>query len=77
MDPTDDALSLPARRANLTAEEVRARSTERERWAHDQWERLQREAKENGNRMGETALLEASEACGILVERNKRLGLIP
>jgi hypothetical protein len=60
----------------MTKEEIHRLSTPRERWAEGQWRRLQREAEETGT-MGETALLEASEAIGVLVERNKRLGLIP
>jgi hypothetical protein len=59
----------------LTDEEIDKLSTPEERMMEAQYKRLQREAMENGY-MGETALLEASEAIGILVERNKRLGLI-
>ena len=60
----------------LTEAEVYKKSTERERWAERQYQRLQREANLAGGFMNETALLEASQAIGILVERNKRLGLI-
>jgi hypothetical protein len=60
----------------MTEQEVYEKSTEEERFALRQYQRLQREAKENGGMMGETALLEASQAIGVLVARNKRLGLV-
>ena len=60
----------------MTDEEVAKLSTPGEHLAHAQYKRLQRNAMESGV-MGETALLEASEAISILVARNKRLGLIP
>lgn len=59
----------------LTEEEVDKASTPEERAAKATFQRLQREAIETGL-MGETALLEASQAIHILVARNKRLGLI-
>lgn len=58
----------------MTEEEIDRLSTEEERWASNQWSRLQRNARLNGY-MDETALLEASQASGILAIRNKRLGL--
>ena len=60
----------------MTDEEIDKLSTMEERRAHAQYKRLQRNALDTGL-MGETALLEASEAIGILAARNKRLGLIP
>ena len=60
----------------MTDEQIDKLSTSEERFAKKQYERLQREAQENGGYMGETALLEASQAIGILVSRNKRLGLV-
>jgi len=59
----------------LTDDEIDKLSTPHERWAKQEYERLQFNAQESGV-MGETALLEASQAIGILVKRNKRLGLI-
>lgn len=59
----------------MTTKEIHRLSTPEERRAEDQYRRLQQEAKDSGV-MGETALLEASEAVGILVERNRRLGLV-
>ena len=58
----------------MTPEEIEFRSTKEERWAEQQYKRLQREARETGT-MGETALLEASQCISILVQRNQRLGL--
>jgi len=60
----------------LTDEEIDKLSTPEERMMEAQYKRLQREALENGY-MNETALLEASQAIGVLAARNKRLGLIP
>ena len=62
--------------AKLTDEEVDKLSTPEERAACNRYKRVQRDAMENGY-MGETDTLIASEAIGILVARNKRLGLIP
>jgi len=59
----------------LSDEEIHAQSTEDEIHAERQWRRLQKESQEKGY-MTETDLLEASQAAGILVARNKRLGLI-
>lgn len=59
----------------MTDEEIDKLSTPEERWACAEWKRLQYNAKMSGY-MSETSLLEASQACGILVDRNKRLGLI-
>lgn len=59
----------------MTDEEIDKVSTPEERFAEKQYKRLQREAQETGT-MGETALLEASQAIGILAARNKRLGLV-
>jgi len=59
----------------MTDEEIDKASTPKERFAKRQYDRLRYEAKLNGGFMGETALLEASQAIGILVERNKRLKL--
>jgi hypothetical protein len=60
----------------MTEAEVHELSTPEERMACARYRQLQRNAMETGV-MGETALLEASQAIGILVARNKRLGLIP
>lgn len=59
----------------MDEKEIERLSTPEELFAEQQWKRLAREAKLNGF-MDETALLEASEAIGLLVQRNKRLGLI-
>lgn len=59
----------------LTDEEVDKLSTPEERAACFRYKALQRRCKETGS-MGETDLLIASEAIGILAARNKRLGLI-
>lgn len=61
----------------MTTEEIERLSTPDERRAEALYRALQREAIDNGGMMGETALLELSETVGILVARNKRLGLIP
>lgn len=59
----------------MTFREVYRKSTPQERWAERKYRELQHEAKVRGW-MDETALLETSQVMGILVERNKRLGLI-
>lgn len=61
----------------MTMEEIDGLSTPQERFAEKQYQRLQRDAELHGGMVGETALLELSEAVGILVKRNKRLGLVP
>jgi len=60
----------------MTREEVYKLSTPEERRAERLFATLKEEAAENNGMMGETALLELSQTVGILVERNKRLGLI-
>lgn len=60
----------------MTETEIDKLSTLEERVACTRYKRLQHDAIESGF-MSETALLEASQAIGILVARNKRLGLIP
>lgn len=60
----------------MTDAEIDKLSTPEERMACARYKQLQRDAIESGV-MGETALLEASQAIGILAARNKRLGLIP
>ena len=59
----------------LTEAEIDRLSTPEERSACFRYKALQRKAIETGY-MGETDLLVASQAIGILAERNKRLGLI-
>lgn len=59
----------------MTDEEIDRLSTPEERAACARYKQLQQEALISGQ-MGETALLEASQAIGILAARNKRLGLI-
>lgn len=60
----------------MTDAEVDKLSTPEERAACRRYKRVQRDMIENGGYMGETDTLIASEAIGILVARNKRLGLI-
>lgn len=59
----------------MTEKEIHDLSTPEERSACARYKALQQRCAETGS-MGETDLLIASEAIGILVERNKRLGLI-
>jgi hypothetical protein len=59
----------------MTDEEVDAQSTEAERAAKQRW-LARRERYRDGDPCTETDLLQASQDVGILVERNKRLGLI-
>ena len=59
----------------MTKAEIDRLSTPEERAACARYEALQQKAMETGT-MGETDLLIASQAISILVERNKRLGLI-
>jgi predicted nucleic acid-binding protein len=59
----------------LTEAEIDRLSTPEERFACARYKALQHRCRETGS-MGETDLLIASEAIGILVARNKRLGLI-
>jgi hypothetical protein len=60
----------------MTDEEIDRLSTPQERSAKIRYEALQRDAMLSGV-MGETELLMASEAIGILAARNERLGLVP
>lgn len=60
----------------MTDEEVAKLSTPHERWAEAKYNALQQEARDNNDTIGETGLLELSQVVGVLVERNKRLGLI-
>lgn len=60
----------------MSAAEIEKLSTPEERRAEAHYKVSQLEAADNGGRMGETALLEASQTIGILVARNKRLGLV-
>lgn len=60
----------------MTDAEIDRLSTPEERRACAMYKGLQADARETGV-MGETALLTASQVIGILVARNKRLGLIP
>lgn len=59
----------------MTEDEVNHLSTPEERAACARYKWLQEKCKETGV-MGETDLLIASEVIGILIARNKRLGLI-
>lgn len=59
----------------MTEVEVDALSTPEERAACARYKALQERCRETGY-IGETDLLIASEAIGILADRNKRLGLI-
>lgn len=59
----------------MTEAEVDRLSTPEERAACYRYKALQQKCREQGY-MGETDLLVASEAIGILAARNKRLGLI-
>lgn len=59
----------------MSEEEIHRLSTPEERSACARYKHIQERCREKGS-MGETDTLIASEAIAILVERNKRLGLI-
>ena len=65
-----------AKKKKMTEEEVAKRSTRAERHALARYKGVQERARLNDGIIGETDLLILSEAVGILVARNQRLGLI-